>query len=308
MDLPLITGQEIEHQPRLAAFSSPWTPININRQLDTQFTLSTQVTTQTVVGITTGDFYSGPTGRWDDGNELYIEIFNNNASLTSSTEIAVLDGLNGIAIENADGEWEILQFVTTTLQGVRKYKLTKLLRGQLGTEYAMRDPIAEGSRVVIINVNTMPQLPLTLNQRTLSYLYKYGPSNRDISHFTYQEETRTFQGNGLRPYSPTDVKISNDGSNNLTFSWLRRTRKSGDIWDNGDVPLIEDNELYEIDILNSAGDTVLRTLFSSTNSVVYSSTDFNDDFSPLPSSINIVVYQLGSIYGRGTGKSVTLEV
>ena len=91
----------------------------------------------------------GPAARWDKGNQLWVTLYN--GALSSVPDIDVFAGANTLAILNADGEWEIVQFRDAELVGPGQWKLTTLLRGQAGTESAMRNPVAAGARIVVLD-------------------------------------------------------------------------------------------------------------------------------------------------------------
>ncbi len=55
------------------------------------------------------------------------------------------------SLRNADGEWEVVQFQTATLIAPGTYVLSRLLRGQGGSEFAMRPSVAAGARFVLFN-------------------------------------------------------------------------------------------------------------------------------------------------------------
>jgi hypothetical protein len=84
--------------------------------------LDTVLTAPAGMGQLAFDFWSGPTWRWDRGNELWVDLFS--GTLASADELAVLGGANAIAVENAHGEWEIVQFATAELVSAGRYKLT----------------------------------------------------------------------------------------------------------------------------------------------------------------------------------------
>ena len=71
-----------------------------------------------------------------------------------------------------------------------------------------------------------------------------------------------------------------------------------------DVPLSEDAESYEVDILDGA--SVVRTLTASTPGVVYAAAEQTADFGSAQPSYDIRVYQLSSSYGRGTPRAATV--
>ncbi|MET0155564.1 MAG: hypothetical protein ABW189_05615 [Rickettsiales bacterium] len=70
-----------------------------------------------------------------------------------------------------------------------------------------------------------------------------------------------------------------DGSGNLTITWIRRTRIGGEWADGADAPLSEETEAYEIDIMDGADQTA--------------------DFGSPQASVDVVVYQLSALVGRG---------
>ena len=72
-------------------------------------------------------------------------------SLASADDISVFAGANALAVQNADGDWEIVQFANATLTAPGQWTLTRLLRGRRGSEGAMRSPVAAGARVVVLN-------------------------------------------------------------------------------------------------------------------------------------------------------------
>jgi hypothetical protein len=95
-----------------------------------------------------------------------------------------------------------------------------------------------------------------------------------------------------------------DGSG-VTIHWIRRTRADGDSW-TGEVPLGEDSEGYEVDIVS--GVTVVRTLSTITPSVLYAAADELADFDAAQSSLTVRVTQLSATVGRGFPAETTLVV
>ena len=89
-----------------------------------------------------------------------------------------------------------------------------------------------------------------------------------------------------------------DGSGNLTINWLRRTRIGGDWRDGVDVPLSEESERYEVDIMS--GVTVKRTITGlTTPTASYTAAQQVTDFGSAQSSVTVNVYQLSAKVGRG---------
>jgi hypothetical protein len=306
MDIPLITGLETPHAGRIAAFQSPWPGfVNVYRAPNTtDYVLNTQIPTNGALGETVTAFAEGVTDVWDDANTLRVQMYGT-TTLSSASEDAVLNGANLMAVESTDGEWELFQFTTATLIGSGVYDLSGLLRGQFGTEGTMRDnsPVAIGARVVLINT-AVAEAGMTLSEIKIEYNWKYGPGPYAISDPTYTTEAHTFQGIGLRPYSPAHIEAEFDGSNNLDITWIRRTRIGGDNWEVNEVPLNEESEAYEVDVMD--GGNVVRTLSSTSETVQYTSAQQTTDWGSVQASYVVRVYQISSSFGRGEYREATV--
>ncbi|HEV2561915.1 MAG TPA: glycoside hydrolase/phage tail family protein [Rhizomicrobium sp.] len=309
MDLPLLSADQVAWEPYAAAFASPWpgAVLIYKSASDSNFTLDTSLTKPAFIGETIADVYSGPLWRWDEINSLSVKLYN--GTLSSLDDLSVLGGANVLAIENADGDWEVLQFATATLTAPNEWTLTRLLRGQAGTEGAMRAPVASGARVVVLN-GAPAQLHLAQSEYALPFNYLYGPQSKAISDAAYQSAALQFAGVGYRPFSPCHVAGVPQSSGDIVLSWMRRDRSPGsDSWDQTEIPLSETAEDYEVDILS--GLMVKRTLSSPTTSVTYTAAmqtaDFGAPLSP-GGTLSIAVYQISSIVGRGSAARVTIQL
>ena len=69
-------------------------------------------------------------------------------ALASASDARVLSGANAAAVQRSDGAWEILQFANAVLAGDRTYQLSRLLRGELGSEGAIGTPLPAGGMIV----------------------------------------------------------------------------------------------------------------------------------------------------------------
>jgi hypothetical protein len=309
LDIPISTGEEPSpYALRAAAFSSPWTPVAVYRSSGDSNTLVASIGVPTPMGELTEDLYSGPRSVWDMGNAVYVEFYGA-TTLLSASESQVFAGANVIAVKNASsGQWEVIQFATAELIGVNRYKLTKLLRGQLGTEAGMADPVGAGARVILLNAATLATLDMTVDQLGQAMTLRAGPAIYDPGDATYHDYAVTPQGVGLRPWSPSQLSGARDlGSGDVTFSWARRTRYGGDAWEAADAPLNEESESYDLEVMN--GSSVVRTASGlSSPSYLYTAAAQSADFGSLQSSYSIRVYQRSAQIGRGqvAAKTVTL--
>mgnify|MGYP001556110654 CR=1 FL=1 len=302
LDLPLLTGSEIAWSPHVAAFANPWpgAVLVLKSASDVNYVLDTSLTKAASIGETLSDLYSGPAWRWDEVNTLDIELYS--GACASLDDLSVLGGANALGIRNEDGEWEVLQFANAELIAPNQWRLSKLLRGQAGSEGAMRDPVPSGARVVLLDT-AGDQLSLQQNEYALPFNYLWGPQGKPISDPAYQGAALQFKGIGLRPLSPVQLSAVWRGGD-LALSWIRRTRIGGDSWDQTEVPLGEEVEAYDIEILDASGNVIRTFAAVTTPSRTYTAADIATDFpSGLPSPFRFRVYQLSATYGRGVGKT-----
>jgi hypothetical protein len=302
LDLPLIRGDEPPHAGYVAAAQNPWPgAVAFYRSPESaNFLLKAVAVAPAVTGVTLDPFGIGVTSRYDRAGKIRVRM--DQGTLASATELALLAGANTAAIENADGAWEVLQFQSAVLVDAATYELSLFLRGQAGTEAAMRSPVAAGARFVLLDAALM-LVDMGPDEIGLAYAWRCGPANRDIGDPSYVAATHAFTGQGLKPLSPVHVRGTRSGGD-LAVTWVRRTRIGGDSWDGIEVPLAEDAEAYEVDILDGA--TVKRTLASSTPAVTYTAAQQTADFGAPQSSVSVRVHQLGASAGRGTPRPATL--
>ena len=112
-----------------------------------------------------------------------------------------------------------------------------------------------------------------------------------------------FRGLGMRPLSPVHLKGSRTGGD-LALRWIRRARAGGDAWESVEVPLGEESERYEIDILNGAA--VMRTITAEVPAAAYPAAQQIADFGSAQSAVSVRVYQVNAVWGRGSPASATV--
>jgi hypothetical protein len=299
IDGPLLQDGDVDHAAYVGGVMEPWrSGIAVFRSPGTTgFTLDTQLPTPATMGVTTEPFYSGPTWRWDRVNTLYIRLYRGNVS--SADEQAILLGANGLLIENAAGEWELLQFATATAIAEKRFALSGLLRGQKGTEHAMADPVPSGARIVLTtSALRQTQLPASLVGAPLNW--RYGSADRDLGSDGYVTESRTLTAKARRPLAPVRLRGRQDtATGNWIVSWIRRTRIGGDNWETADVPLGEESERYRLRIRATSGSVPVRSIDLVAASHVYTAAEQTADFGGPASSFVAEVAQLSVTYGEG---------
>ncbi len=293
LDLPTLGAEDVPTLARLAVFVAPWPgPMAIWSSNDgLSFSPSGLALAPSIVGQMLDDLPAGPTGRWQRGS-FRVKLYG--GALASLSEGAVFAGGNAAAVQHVDGTWEIIQFANAELVADTTYELSKLLRGQAGSEWAMGATLSAGSPFVLLDQHVLSiakgadALERNLQLRIVS-------SGRDHGDATALALVATPRATALKPLAPVHLKAVRGGSG-VTFSWIRRTRIDGDTWV-GEVPLAEDSEQYALDIISVTG--IVRTLVSTTPSVLYPATSELSDFGAAQSSFHVRIAQLSASVGRG---------
>lgn len=207
---------------------------------------------------------------------------------------------------------EVLQAGVATDGGDGRWTLTRLLRGQRGTEWAGKHlkgwaetqdhtefeqalflgDIADRGNADVKSIN--------LSERNVEFVHK--PVSVNLPDDTIAK-LFTNTGRSHKPWAPVNVDGTKSG-NDWVFTWTRRNRIGSALGTGTDLPET-DPRVYEIDILNELG-TVVRTLNATTETVTYTQAQQQTDFGgtivtsyPLY-RINIGVYQVNAAtVGRG---------
>lgn len=279
----------------VVALGGDWTASAVYRSDDNgaNYALMQTLTAQATIGSTLNVLPVGTIYTWDMIST--VEVLLTFGQLQSVTDIAVLNGANACVIGD-----EIIQFQTATLLSENKYQLSGLLRGRLGTEWAIGNH-APSERFVLLT-NALARDLMAASGWGISKQFKPVTIGSTLGATALQNFTYTARA--LKPYAPVHV-VGSRAFDNLTISWQRRTRINGDWRDLVDVPLNEESERYEVDIMQGA--TVKRTLLNLTSpSAIYTAAQQIADFGAVQSSITVNVYQLSTSVGRGHAGNATL--
>lgn len=255
--------------------------------------------------------YGAPSGRalnaidapthwetWDDASDLYV-LLTSGFIFDAPSDLDVLNGANLLLVGD-----ELIQYRRATYQGGGVYRLSRLLRGRRGTEWACTTH-AIGDRVVVLNQNeaTVSRYTGMLSGEVGDeYDYKLVPMGIDPNFV--QPVAFTCTAAALKPYAPVQVAGSRDGSNNLTLTWIRRTRTGGDWVDSVDADLGETSEAYDVDIYKNGA--VVRTISVTAQTASYSAANQVTDFGSAQASVTVKVYQVSSTVDRGFATTATV--
>lgn len=303
LDIPLLRDMDDDAGFYVAACGqrSNWAGCVIYKSLDggQSYSELTTLTEPSNIGSTTtalGNFSGG--NSFDELNRVTVQLFY--GSLANATELEVLNGANGAVIGN-----ELIQFKTATLVAANTYELSGLLRGRRGTEWAIATH-AVGNRFVLVSKASWHRISASSAEIGLQRNYKAVSFGMTLQ----QTASRAFTNAaaGLECYSVVEVGVGGITTSDVTFTWKRRSRISGEWRDYTEVPLSEATESYEIEIWNSTYTTLKHTIASATSSAAYSAAQQTTDFGGTQSTFFVRVYQLSATVGRGLVNQATVTV
>lgn len=238
----------------------------------------------------------GPTAFWDEKNSISVMLVQPLMELESRSALAILNGGNAALVGD-----EIIQFREAVLEVDGSYTLKGLLRGRRGTEYAMSSH-AIGERFILLEGGRLTARDTAFANIGRSLLYKALSSGQAIGEVTGQ--TFTYHAHNLKPFAPVHLQAVRNGAGDITVSWVRRARLSGEWRDHVDVALDEAIEAYELEIL-SGGD-VVRMLTVGASQATYTSAQQTTDFGAPQTSVSFRLYQVSQVVGRGWPASAIL--
>lgn len=302
LDIPMLPGDSDGLGTlRLAVTgeSDNWKGCNVyfsndgGEQGGNNFDLLTSIESRATIGFCIDDISGGNPYLLDSVAEIEVQL--PYGELESIQEDAFYNASN---IQNhAIIGNEIISYNYATLISEGKYKLTGVLRGRLGTEHEI-DNHEAGDRFILLN-SAIEKVDVPLSYINNPVYYKAVTFGDTIANTS--ESQFTYLGEKLKPWSVHAIDGSRNSSGDITINWIRRGRISSGWF----TPLSEESEQYEIDILDGSGD-VIRTEAVTQATYTYTEAKQIEDFTSLQSSVDVNVYQISAVVGRGNITEATV--
>jgi hypothetical protein len=209
--------------------------------------------------------------------------------LETKTELEVLNGANAARLGD-----EIFQFRTASLVSTNVYDLSGLLRGRIGTDWAMGSH-ADNETFVLLNETSLRKVDLESTDLNTQKLYGTVTNGKTIEDMLTQSFTYT--GNNLKPLTPVHIGGGTEGFGGAwLLNWIDRTRKDWQWRDYFDAGNDEPTQDFEIRVYDSYDNptTVLRTIdVSNATSATYSNANQVADFGIHQSRLAVDIRKTG---------------
>lgn len=198
---------------------------------------------EAVLGVTTSVLAAGQSLVIDQLATVDVLLANPDHWLQSCDDAALVAGANLAAVGD-----EMIQFGNAEAIAPGQFRLSRLLRGRRGSEWAMTAH-GPGEPFLLVDARSLKGIAASASLvGTGMTVTAYGPGNDGQEPVV----TRIVQGEAARPLSPAQLhgEVRADGS--LEVKWTRRSRR-GFAWiDSVDVPPDADLGGYRILIAGSA--------------------------------------------------------
>ncbi|WP_428029266.1 baseplate multidomain protein megatron [Ancylobacter sp.] len=303
LSLPLASGEATPTLTWLGAFVTPWPgSLAVWRAVDGgSFQPIATLAAPAVTGETLTVLDPGPAWRWHRAS-LDVEL--DGGLIAGASEEAVLGGANALALIDPSGAVEVIQFTEAELIGATRWRLSGLLRGQIGTEARAASAWPAGTKVMKVDTNLAP-VASGFDLVGRSVVYRVGPADRDHGDASVTEIAVTLTPAALLPFAPVHARARRSGAG-VAVSWTRRTRGGGDSWDLVEVPLGETAEAYEVEILSGA--SVKRRFTTAAPNLLYAAADEIADFGAVQAFHDVRIAQLSAEAGAGPALTTRLRV
>lgn len=301
-DLPRLGEGEAGRFAMIAALARPWRAMSLSVSPGSEGYAFRQFLNRPArIGTLAAPLAPGDCeGRFDGGRLLVVDL--GFGALSSASRADVLQGANRIAVEAANGVFEVIGFASAREIAAGRFELSGLLNGLHGTGDATRAGAEAGARVMVLDDAVAP-LSLSADELGLSRNY--------VVEATGLQDGRAgpfrFAG-GLRaetPLAPAQLSARRQ-EGGIVFRWIRRGRIDADRWEAADIPLDEEAERYRLDILASDG-RVLRTRTVTAPASLYTPAEEIADFGSAQTRIRIRVTQLGRRVPVGISSTASLQ-
>lgn len=296
LDLPMLTDAALPaDQFRAAVWQRPWKTQQLYASPETTgYALRASLSRPAMIGRLLAPLVPGSPGRIDRSGSIEVELAA--GELAGISELQMLNGGNAAAVQSSTGVWEIVQFAGAEEVAADAWRLTDLLRGQLGTSDAAAAGADEGAWFVLLDSAVAPA-GLKASEAGLALNWRIGPSGTDFGGPTFATLSAAGGLRALTPLAPVHLEAQAQGGD-LAVNWIRCGRVDADGWDAAEIPLGEPVESYLVEVLG-AGGAVVRSETVGEPSWRYFAAAIAADFPDPPASLTIRVRQRGGSVNWG---------
>ena len=240
-----------------------------------------QTAAPAIIGSAATILAPGTTRTLDLVNSVEIELLNAAMALADADIASLLRGDNAAMLGN-----ELIQYGRAEPIDTNRWRLSRLLRGRRGSEWAVGDH-ALGEPFVLIEADALAFIDGVAAGSSLSVLAS------GIGDVGPVEASLQIEGRALRPLSSVHGAATPLAGGDTRISWIRRSRAGWRWPDSIETPFGEETELYRLAL--SPGPAPVRTVETAVSEYVYSEADRAADIASGAASLSISIVQIGAL-------------
>ncbi|WP_420959911.1 baseplate multidomain protein megatron [Brucella sp. IR073] len=297
LDLPAWPGAEdAAAQLRLAAYAKPWRGVSAYASPHAEgYAARTLLGKRAIVGELVSPLPPLPgSGRLVRAHAMDVLIYA--GELSSQPMEQLCNGANTGLLQTPEGGWEMFQFRDAEEIADSQWRLTALLRGQLGTEEEASVTKPAGTPFILLSEAVAPA-GLQASEIGLALNWRIGTAGRDFSDAYFDTMSMAGGVRALEPLSPVHLKAHVMANGDIAANWVRRGRIDADSWLGTDIPLGEEQELYRVEVRR--GGAVVRTVEVREPRWTYGAADRAADLGGLAQPFELAVAMVSARMGAG---------
>lgn len=231
-----------------ASEAATWRAVPLSIDVGAVSYISRSAGAPTLKGQALGGLGDGQSAVLDLMNSVEVQLERGGDWLESRDDDALAAGEN-LALLGS----ELIQFGLVTPLGAARFRLSRLLRGRRGTEWAM-GLHSVGDIFVMLDTSRLQRVQLSAAEAGATV--KVTPGG--LADGEAKGIQAVIAGEAMRPPSPVRLRATRDALGTLRCSWVRRSSRGWSWLDNVDAPLVCSAELYQVKLRGPAA-TIERT-------------------------------------------------
>lgn len=301
LDLPAL-DEALDAQPRLlvaAAGASPgWRHAQLEISIDggASFEALGPTAPPAIIGATVDALADGDAALIDDVSTLTVDLLHDEMWLEGRSDDALVAGENMALVGD-----EIVQFGEAVQTGPARFRLSRLLRGRRGTEWASAGHAA-GERFVLLDAGTLKRfdLPVAAIGTTAEL------AARGIGDDPPAFDGLAVTGRSIRPPAPVHLTARRLAGGDISIGWARRSRLGWRWVDGADIPLGEESEAWRLTLTPDIG--AVRIVETDAAAHLHTLADQLADGSEVATALTLDIVQLGTLAPSSPPATATITL
>ncbi len=225
--------------------------------------------------------------------QMIVDLGHSGMTLTS-TDIDGLIGGRNLALVGQ----ELIQFQNVEMLSATRARVTGLVRGRRGTEWAMPFHGANED-FVLIDAETLGALAVPIGVSPVRVIAS------GLGDVVPAEVSVANPNASLLPLSPVHLRTELLANGDTQLSWTRRSRDGWSWLDGVDAPLAEESETYVITVTPDAGSA--REVVTFTTTYAFAAADKAADMAGGAAAIKFAISQRGT-FGASRPNLLTIDL